>query len=99
MRSLIVIALFLLGTYLSIRAIAALYRVIDLWYTIRTAWAKVLRGILGWCGGAVAIALLLPDRYRPAFLWGLAGYLSFYLAAFLLLHLVIPRIASRNIAR
>jgi hypothetical protein len=96
-RSLIAIALFLLGTYVSIRTIAALYRVIDLWYTIRTEYAKVLRGLLVWCGGTVAIAALLPDRHRPPFLWGLAVYLGFYLGGFFLWHLMVRVIVSRNI--
>ena len=51
-------ALFLLGVYLSMRVLAALYRILDLWYTIGTAYPKVLQGILGWAGAAAAIAVL-----------------------------------------
>jgi len=97
-RSVIAIALFMLGVYFSIRVIAALHRIVDLWYTIRTAWWKVCRGILGWGGGTVAIAALLPDRYRTAFLWGLAAFLLIYLGAFVLWHLIVPRMASRRAA-
>ena len=70
--------LFLLGLYLSIRSIVALYRILDLWYTIRTAWPIVLRGLLVWLGGTAAIALALPPRLRAPFLWGALGYLAFY---------------------
>lgn len=98
MNAVIAIALFLMGIHLSIRLIAALHRIIDLWYTIRSAWWKVCRGILEWGGGTVAIAALLPDRHRPAYLLGLAGYLLFYLGAFVLWHLIVPRMASRRAA-
>jgi hypothetical protein len=62
---------FSLGVYLAARTIAALYRVIDLWYAIRREWLRVTRGILGW-GGAAALAVLLTNRV--AFLSGLAFY-------------------------
>jgi len=62
---------FSLGVYLSARAIAALYRVLDLWYAFGREWLRVVRGILGW-GGATAVAALLTDRV--AFLWGFVGY-------------------------
>ncbi len=84
MTLLISTALFLLGVYLSIRVIAALYRILDLWYNIGTAYPQVLRGILGWAGTTVAIAVLVSDRRRPAFLWGLAGYVAFYLGGYVL---------------
>ena len=39
------VAFFVAGVYLSIRGIAACYRVIDLWYAIGTAYPKVIRGL------------------------------------------------------
>lgn len=62
---------FSLGVYLAARTIAALYRVIDLWYAIGREWLRVARGILGW-GGATALAILLTNRV--AFLSGFAFY-------------------------
>lgn len=96
MSGLIWAALFLLGIYLAIRVLAALHRIIDLWYAFRTAWRTVLRGLVVWCGGTLALALILPSHYRPALLWGLAAYLTFYLLAFAFWHLMVPRLASRG---
>jgi len=64
---------------LALRLIAALYRVIDLWYTLKTAYPKVIRGILGWGGITAAIAVLLKNQWRHVFLWGLLIYVLFYL--------------------
>ncbi len=83
--------LFLLGVYLSMRVIAALYRILDLWYTIGTAYPKVVRGILGWVGTAVAIAALVSDRHRPAFLWGFAAFVAFFLSLHVLLRLLLRK--------
>jgi len=62
---------FSLGVYFSVRTIAALYRVLDLWYALRREWLRVITGIFGW-GGGTMVAFLLT--YRPAFLWGFASY-------------------------
>ena len=58
-----------LGVYLSTRTIAAVYRIIDLWYALAREWLPMARGVLGWLG-ATAIAALLMDR--AALLWGFA---------------------------
>jgi len=84
LKLLISTALFSLGVYFSMRVIAALYRTLDLWYTIETAYAKVTRGILGWAGTTLAITMLVSNQYRPAFLWGFAAYLAFYLGLYVL---------------
>lgn len=96
MSGLIWAALFLLGIYLAIRVLAALHRIIDLWYAFRTAWRTVLRGLAVWCGGTLALVLVLPAHYRPALLWAMAAYLSFYLVGFALWHLAVPLLASRR---
>ncbi|HJQ38793.1 MAG TPA: hypothetical protein VKB93_16785 [Thermoanaerobaculia bacterium] len=62
---------FILGVYLSMRTVAALYRVIDLWYALAREWLRIARGILGWLG-ATAIAGVLMDH--EAFLWGCVCY-------------------------
>lgn len=78
MTLIIKIAVFVLGMYLSLRLVAALYRIIDLWYTIGTAYPKVIRGIVGWVGLSIAIAALLGGQYRQAFAWGFVVFLIFY---------------------
>lgn len=86
--------LFALGIYLSIRGIAAGYRVIDLWYTIGTAYPRMLRGILGWGAVIVATAALLGEHQRKVFQSGLVAFLLFYLSLFLVRHLLLRRPAA-----
>ena len=74
MVSLASAGLFAIGVYVSIRVLAALYRIADLWYRIGTDWPRVARGIVAWGGAALAVALLAEDGRRAAFLCGLAGY-------------------------
>ena len=75
---------FSLGVYLSARAIAALYRVIDLWYALRREWLRVARGLFGW-GSTTVVAALLTDRV--AFLWGFASYAVAFVALSFASHL------------
>jgi hypothetical protein len=75
-------ASFTIGVYLCIRVLAALYRVIDLWFTIRTAYGRVIGGVLGWGGAAMALVWALHDPYRTAREWGFVGYFLFYLSLF-----------------
>jgi hypothetical protein len=89
MLTLITIVLFLLGMCISVQALAAFYRIIDLWYTIHTAYLKVIQGILGWVGISFIIAVLLGDHWRRAFLWGLVLYVPFYLLNFMLIQAII----------
>ena len=76
------ILVFLFGMSICVQLLAALYGIIDLWYTIRTEYPKVIRRILLWSAVAIAIAWLLGDRFRPAFLWGLAVYVVYYPIAY-----------------
>jgi len=73
------IFIFILGMYLSIRVIAALYRILDLWYDIRNHYGKVIRGILGWGGITLAISLLLNGHWRSLFCQGLIIYAFVFL--------------------
>jgi len=84
-------ALFVAGVYLCLRLIAALYRPLDLWYTIRTAYGRAFRGILGWGGAAAALVTVLDGGRRRAFLLGMAAFLLFYLSLYALRHLVVRR--------
>lgn len=78
MTIIIKIAVFILGMYLSMRMIAALYGIIDHWYRIRTAYPKVILGILVWGVITICLAILLGD-YLYAFLWGLAAFVLIHL--------------------
>lgn len=83
------VVLFLLGMCISVQVIAAFYRIIDLWYTMHTAYLKVIQGILVWVGISVIIAVLLGNHWRRAFLWGLILYVPFYLINFMLIQVFI----------
>lgn len=72
------IDVFLFGMIICVQLIAALYGIIDLRHAFKTEYAKIIRRILVWGILTAAIAWLLDDRLRPAFLWGLAGYFVFY---------------------
>jgi len=84
-------ALFACGVYVCLRLIAASYRVLDLWYTIRTAWPAAVRGVLAWGAAAAAPAVWLDGRRRAAFLLGMLAFLAFYLSLYVLRHLVVRR--------
>jgi hypothetical protein len=91
MSRLIELALFAGGVYVCLRLIAASYGALDLWYTIRTAYPRVLRGIAIWAALAVTPLLLLDGRRRMAFALGLVAFLVFYLSLFALRHLLLRR--------
>jgi hypothetical protein len=79
---------------------AAAYRLLDLWYAIGTRWPAVARGITIWVGGTAAIAWLLPEARRPAFLWGATAYLVFSIVSyFILWRVLIPRYVAHNLGR
>ena len=84
-------ALFLCGAYLGMRSLAACYRILDLWYTIGTAYPRVVRGVLGWGGASALGAVLAGDLHRGAFLSGQGAFLIFYVSLFGLRHLVVRK--------
>ena len=86
---------FALGVYLAIRVIAALFRVIDLWYAIGRELSGVLRGVAVW-GGATIIVALVAGSHRGALLGGLLGYAIFYLGLFLVMRLVMRPRSTRE---
>lgn len=90
------IAAFALGVYLSVRMIAALYRVIDLWYAIGTAYPAVIRGILGWGATILVIGWLLDPPYRTGMAWGLLGFLFFYLSLYVIRYPVLRALRRRQ---
>jgi hypothetical protein len=83
------IIVFLLGMGVAVQVVAAFYRILDLWYTIRTEYPRVIRGILFWCGISGLIAFLVGDNLRNAFLGGIIFYIPFYVANFFLLQSII----------
>ncbi len=78
MSVLYAVIIFLAGLFLGIRLLAGLYSVIDLWYTISTAWPVVLRRVLGWPGVTLVILLLLGGGWRWLFIAGMATHLLVY---------------------
>ena len=91
MTLLLQVAAFALGTYLSIRMIAALHGITDFWYMIDRAWLHVLAGVLAWGATIGVIAWLMDRPYRTAFVWGLLTYLLFYLSLLPLARLYLAR--------
>ncbi|MEE8398723.1 MAG: hypothetical protein V3S89_06940 [Desulfobacterales bacterium] len=81
--TIITIGVFLLGMVLSVQLIAALYGIIDLWYTLRTVYLKVFGKITLWSGIVAAVFLALGESYRSAFLWGLGALVVFQIGTFL----------------
>lgn len=82
MTALADVVVFAVGVYLSVRTLAAFYRIIDLWYAMRREWPGVAGGIAGWCGVTAALAALLPAALRAPLAWGLASYLAFFLGLY-----------------
>ncbi len=91
MLMIIKILLFLLGMSLMVQVIASIYGILDLWYSIKTVWKLVMKRIIIWGGLTVAIALLLRDNSRQAFLYGIFCYIGIYLAILLFSKLYIAR--------
>ena len=46
-----------LGIHLCMRVLAALHRIVDLWYTIGTAWPRVARSLAGWTAVTLAVGV------------------------------------------
>ncbi len=83
------VAAFALGVYLSIRMVAALYQILDLWYQIGTHYPRVIRGVVGWGLTIAAIAWSLDGTGRMVFASGLVAFLLFYLSLYGLRHVLI----------
>ena len=90
------IVAFGLGVYLSIRMIAALYAILDLWYRIGTDYPRVILGVLGWAAVIAAIAWRLDSGGRAALASGLLAFLFFYLSLFLLRHLLVRALRTQD---
>ena len=80
MTPLLQFAAFALGSYLSIRMIAALHGVVDVWHMIDKARARVVADVLAWGATTGVVTWLLHEPYRTALVWGLSVYLVFYLS-------------------
>ncbi len=76
------IALFLLGIFLGSQLIGALYGIIDLWYTIRTAYLRVVRNLLIWCAVIGATGFIVDVSLRPAFLGGIVTFAVWHVVLF-----------------
>ena len=83
------IIVFLLGMGVAVQVLAAFYQILDLRYTIRTEYPRIIRGILFWSAISGIITFLIGDNLRNAFLWGMICYPPFYAASFFLLQSII----------
>ena len=63
---------FIAGLLIAIRWLAAMHSIVDLWYTMRTAWRVVLARVIGWSGIAAGAILVVDGGYRAALLAGMA---------------------------
>jgi hypothetical protein len=79
MTIIVQIALFFAGMYVSMRMIAALFRIVDLWYTINTAYPRMIRGVLGWGAVMAIMIVMLGGVLLTSFLFGLAVFSFLYL--------------------
>ncbi len=87
MNVLVAAVVFLFGMFLGTRLLGGLYSVIDLWYTIRTAWPAVLRRVLGWTSLTAVVLFLLSGGWRWVFIAGMAAHVLVYVGAiFIFVH-------------
>lgn len=91
MSTIILIVLFVLGMILSIRIMGALYGLIDLKYTYRTAYPRVISRILIWSIITAILAVLTSGYFRLAVLWGALAALILYLCYFIVMKLMVSR--------
>lgn len=84
------IVIFILGIYLSMRMIAALYGLIDFRYAIKTAYPKVLLRIAG-CGAVIFLLGIFLGKFRQAFFWGMATYGLLFLISYVPTKLLLAR--------
>ena len=73
---------FLLGMCLCVQLIAALYGILDQWYTITTTYPVVIRRIVIWSLIPLAIAWFLGEVPRSALIWGFVTYVALYIGIF-----------------
>ncbi len=81
MNVLVAAVVFLAGMFLGTGLLAGLYSVIDLWYTIRTAWPTVLARVLGWTSLNAVVLFLLGGGWRWVFIAGMAAHVLVYVGA------------------
>jgi hypothetical protein len=91
MTALLQLAAYALGTYLSIRMIAALHGLVDVWCVIDKTWRRVFADVVLWGVMTGVIAWLLNEPYRAALSWGVSTYLIFYRSLLPLIGLYVSR--------
>ncbi len=83
------IMLIMLGIYLATELMAAFYAILDLWYTIKSAYPKIILRILAWSGLTITIAILLGNQWRNVFLWSMLIFMILFLINFYSIQLLI----------
>ena len=91
MTALLQLAAYALGIYLSIRMIAALHGLVDVWCVIDKAWRRTVADILVWGITIGVIVCLMDGTYLTALVWGLSIYFVFYLSLLPLMRLYVAR--------
>ena len=82
------ILIFLFGMGVSVQVVGALYSVLDLSYTMDTAYPIMLRKMLTWLGISLIIVWLLGNHWRGAFVWGMIMYVPFYIINSLVINML-----------
>ena len=82
MTLLIQIVLFFIGMGLCVQWVGALFGLLDCRYQKERLYPRVMGNIGFWTGIIALVALLAGNAYRPAFLWGVAAFPVFQMAAF-----------------
>ena len=82
MQIIIDLLIFLIGIHLTMQLIAALYRIIDLWYRIEDFLLPIARSILLYTLSILFIWWQLEERNEDTFLWGCIFFLCFHIGGF-----------------
>ncbi|MCC5885462.1 MAG: hypothetical protein JJT88_03400 [Gammaproteobacteria bacterium] len=96
MNALLTLLVVVAGIYLSLRCIAAGYRILDLGYALRRESTRVVRALLFWFGLALGVGWVLPGHLQAVFVLSLLGYAGLHGVLMLLLTRVLLPLSWRR---
>ncbi|MCC5872060.1 MAG: hypothetical protein JJU22_06655 [Gammaproteobacteria bacterium] len=97
MNALLTLLVVVAGIHLSMRCIAAGYRILDLGYALRRERSRVARGLLLWFGLALGVGWVLPGHLQAVFAVSLLGYAGLHgVLVLLLTRVLLPLSWRRN---
>ncbi len=76
------VLLFLVGIHFMMMLLAAIYRLVDLWYCIGKYWMGIVFRLALIAALNYALLTFLSQDNREAFLWGQGSYLVFHIVIF-----------------